>query len=342
MILQGEQERGKGIYYEIDTLDKPIGTGGMGRVYKGRCVNKLTKETKPVAIKFMFEDLPEYAIDRARREASIQLRSDYLVQMLGFIETRDNADNGKIVSHYHIVSELLHGVCLSDVLQGKDTDFEGKKIPYVSEMYQLYRRSPEKFALEIVKHVLSGLMALHDAGYIHRDIDPSNIMLTSDRHIKLIDFGIAKRIEALNDEDDVKYDPCQKERLVGKMKYAAPELVRGDLRRQNKTTDIYAVGILLYQLLCGHLPFEGSMKEVMEMQLNKSLPLDDIANPSLRSIAKQATEKQQERRFQSAYEFRIALDKSKRNKSFDKLSLFLYASLALVGLVVGILIKLLL
>ncbi len=344
MILQGAQEQIEGIYYEIDTTEKPIGIGGMGRVYRGVCVNKSTNEKKPVAIKFMFEDLPEHAVDRARREASIQLRSDNLIQMLGFIETHNFTSNGGTASHYHVVSELLHGVCLSDVLQGKNTDFEGRPILFVQEMYQMYNISREKFAITIVKSVLSALMALHDKGYIHRDIDPSNIMLTSDKHIKLIDFGIAKPIDALTSEDDIKNDPCQKERLVGKMQYAAPELVRSDLAHQDRTTDIYAVGILLYQLLCGHLPFEGSMKDVMEMQLQKPMPLENVANPALRSIIKQATEKNQSKRFQSAFEFRTALDKlssgkSNNSSSFDWVTIATYGSLAIAGVGLGFLVN---
>ena len=84
--LQGETEKRKGIYYQLDSNDSPIGVGGMGQVFKGVCVNERNGATRPVAIKFMFDDLPPHAIERARREASIQLRNDNLVEMLGFIE----------------------------------------------------------------------------------------------------------------------------------------------------------------------------------------------------------------------------------------------------------------
>ena len=83
--LQGEIEKKNGVYYQVDSSDEPIGVGGMGQVYKGICVNERTGATRPVAIKFMFDDLPAQAIERARREASIQLRNDNLVEMLGFI-----------------------------------------------------------------------------------------------------------------------------------------------------------------------------------------------------------------------------------------------------------------
>ena len=100
--LQGESEMRKGIYYQMDSNDSPIGVGGMGQVFKGICVNERTGSTRPVAIKFMFEDLPPHAIERARREASIQLRNDNLVEMLGFIEIAERTPMGEVKMHYQI------------------------------------------------------------------------------------------------------------------------------------------------------------------------------------------------------------------------------------------------
>ena len=177
--LQGKQEKEAGVYYEVDSSSTPIGEGGMGKVYKGKSVNTRTGVTRPVAIKFLFMDLPEQAIERARREASIRLRNDNLIEMLGFIETDEDRD-GKIVKHYHVVSELLHGVSLSDIMQGKCEDPEGKEIPYARKLMNDFQKQPDHFAKTIIKAALSGLMALHDAGYIHRDIDPSNIFITED------------------------------------------------------------------------------------------------------------------------------------------------------------------
>ena len=76
--LQGEQERRNHIYYQVDSSERPIGVGGMGQVFKGFSVDERNGNTRPVAIKFMFSDLPPQAIERARREASIQLRNDNL------------------------------------------------------------------------------------------------------------------------------------------------------------------------------------------------------------------------------------------------------------------------
>ncbi|UVQ21886.1 protein kinase [Bacteroides thetaiotaomicron] len=199
--LQSDIERQKRLYYEFDSSDKPLGEGGMGKVYKGRCVDERTGMYKEVAIKFMFSDLPEHAIERARREASIRLRNDNLVEMLGFIETTEKNVMGEGMKRYHVVSELLEGVMLDDMLQGKTTDQDGNPIPFAEKLYREYQSNPFQFAVTVIRSILSGLMALHDAGYIHRDIDPTNIMVTKKGHIKLIDFGIAKPINTLTTHD---------------------------------------------------------------------------------------------------------------------------------------------
>ena len=125
--LQGDSEKKKGIYYEVDSDSEPIGEGGTGKVYEGRSVNTKTGETRPVAIKFMFADLSEQIVERARRESSIQLRNDNLIEMLGFIET-ESTHNNETQMHYHVVSELLHGVSLTDIFDGKCSDTKGNEI----------------------------------------------------------------------------------------------------------------------------------------------------------------------------------------------------------------------
>lgn len=303
--LQGEIEQEKHLYYEFNTDDEPLGEGGMGKVFKGRCVDERTGIGKDVAIKFMFSDLPSHAIERARREASIQLRNDNLVEMLGFIETVKKDATGTPVRRYHVVSELLEGVMLDDLLQGKTTDQKGNPVPFAEKLYRDYQNNPLLFAVTIIRSVLSGLMALHDACYIHRDIDPTNIMITRNGHIKLIDFGIAKPINTLT--------TCDKSLttagvFMGKPWYAAPELVLGDVKHQNVTTDIYAIGILFYQLYMGARPFEGAHHEVLDMQLHKPMPLRAITRKDVKAVIGKATNKKQELRYQSAAEFRVAVD----------------------------------
>ena len=309
--LQTEAEKRKGIFYQFDTDIPPIGEGGMGKVCEGLCVNEQNGSTRSVAIKFMFDDLPPSAYERARREAEIQLRNDNLVEMLGFIETQDVSPTGDVRKHYHVISELLTGVSLSDILDGKTKDRNREDVPFAVKMLQDYQNDPEHFAQIVVINVLSGLMALHDAGYIHRDIDPSNIMLTTDGHIKLIDFGIAKQMNTLTTGDKAL---TVAGKFMGKPEYAAPELVLGDISHQNQTTDIYAVGILLYQCIVGHTPFEGARHEVLEQQLKAKLPLAVIRNKNLRAVIAKACEKKQELRFQTSSQMRVALENPKSMK----------------------------
>ena len=303
--LQGETEKRKGLYYQLDSGDEPIGVGGMGQVFKGTCVNEHTGATRPVAIKFMFDDLPQHAIERARREASIQLRNDNLVEMLGFIEIAERTQFGDVKMHYHVVSELLTGVSLSDLMEGKTTDRDGVSVPFAEKLLADYQNDSEHFARTVVMNILSGLMALHDAGYIHRDIDPSNIMITQDGHIKLIDFGIAKQMNTLTTNDK---GLTVAGKFLGKPEYAAPELVLGDIQHQNQTTDIYAMGILLYQCIVGHTPFEGPRHEILEHQLKTKLPLTAVHNKQLRKIIAKACEKKQDLRYRTSAQMRVDLE----------------------------------
>lgn len=305
IYIQGELERQKGIHYEVDPTVAPIGEGGMGIVRKGIQVNEVTMTTRPVAIKFLFDDLPPHAIERARREAGIQLRNDNLVEMLGFIEVTTLNPIGEPIKHSHVVSELLYGVSLNDILEGKCQAVDGKEIPFAVKMLHDYQNDPEHFAKVIVMNVLSGLMALHDAGYIHRDIDPTNIMLTEDGHIKLIDFGIAKQMNNLTTSDK---SLTVSGSFMGKPEYASPELALGDVKSQNQTTDIYAVGILLYQCITGHTPFEGARHEVLNKQIHTTVPVKVIKDRKLRDVISIACDKKQELRYQSAAQMRVALE----------------------------------
>lgn len=319
MRLQGDSEKKKGIYYQVDSSEEPIGIGGMGRVFKGVCINEKTGTSKPVAIKFMYDDLPAQAVERARREASIQLRNDNLIEMLGFIEQKSKNALGEPVMHYHVVSELLTGVSLADLLDGKTTDRDGNTVEFAVKMRQLFEKDSEHFAKRIVISVLSGVMALHDAGYIHRDIDPTNIMLTNDGHIKLIDFGIAKQMNLLTTGDR---GLTISGAFMGKPEFAAPELILGDIKQHNQTTDIYAIGILLYQCITGHTPFSGARHEIMEKQLKSKISVNAVKNKGLRKIILKACEKKQDQRYQSSAQMRVALESIEHESSnitFEKI-----------------------
>lgn len=267
--IYGNKEQSAGIYYEVNTNESPLGVGGMGQVFRGVRVDNKTGMRREVAIKFLFDDLPMASIERSRREASIQISNDNLVEMLGFIEMGESDSNKR----FHVVSELLRGVMLFDLLKGKTVDNQDNVIEYAVDLLNLYNSDRAAFAILITKSILSGIMALHDNGYIHRDIDPSNVMVTSDRKIKLIDFGISKQLSTLNTEDHQLTTAGQ---FMGKAAYAAPELAIGDLDHQNETTDVYAIGIMLYQFMTGGLPFEGPTHEVLQMQINSKMPLHNV------------------------------------------------------------------
>lgn len=296
------------VYYEFDPEVAPLGEGGMGRVFRGIRVERKgdNYEARDVAIKVLFDDLPESAIKRSRREASIRLKNDNLVEMIDFLEINEENVYGQVLAkHYHVISELLNGVNVDELLEGNVANHDGTPNPFAQELLAMSRQYPAHFAGTVLRSILSGIMALHDAGYIHRDIDPSNIMITSDGKIKLIDFGIARQINALGTKDKQLTSSGQ---FIGKTHYASPELLLGDINHQNFTTDVYALGIVLFQLAVGHLPFDGPTHEVYDMQLKKDLPLKEVEDRTLRKIIKKATEKKQDKRYRTATEFRVDLD----------------------------------
>lgn len=337
--IQGEDERQKGIYYEYNPSDTLLGKGGMGKVYRGWLCSESTNQRREVAIKFLYSDLPAHVIARARREAAVQLRNDNLIEMLGFVETSGKDEIGQTVVRYHVISEYLHGVTLDKLLEGDVCDHKGNVIPFAQELYGKYLNDSYSFALTIVRNLLSGLMALHDGGYIHRDIDPSNIMVTSTGKIKLIDYGIVKKIIGNNTEESSYTVEGQ---FIGKPKYAAPELVRGLVDSQNSTTDLYAVGILLYQLLVGKVPFDGEMAEVLEMQLVKKIPFRNVKQKQIKDVIKRATQKRRSQRYQSAAEFRIAVDKlvplqyPAETLDIKTIGISVGSGAALIGIILGI------
>lgn len=337
--LQGDAEKRSGIYYEYDVDATPLGEGGMGRVFKGFRVVERTGERMPVAIKAIYDNIPERVVERARREANIQLDNDNLIRMYGFVETISHYEGGtKSKVHYHVIMELLVGVTLEDIMNGVTSDQNGMQIPFAAELYSQYTQNRNAAVVRIMKSILSGLMALHDKGYIHRDIDPSNVMVTIDGKIKLIDFGICKQIVSLESLDKALTATGV---FMGKVNYAAPELVLGDVKSQSYTTDIYALGILLYQLCAGHLPFSGTDQDILSANLRSSLPMKDIRGNDFKRIIRKATEKIQSKRYASVAEMRVDLERvSIIKKELESKKIVTYvgtAAIALSLLICGIL-----
>ncbi|MGV8135179.1 MAG: protein kinase [Mangrovibacterium sp.] len=286
-------------YYEFDPESSILGRGGMGVVFKGRLVHSDTNKYEFVAIKVLFKDLAEESVLRAKREASIKIVHEHVVRMYDFIETRDLEDKPR----YHVISEYLEGETLSEVL--KKGSFSWLE------------------SLKVTKEILSGLCILHDKGFIHRDIDPSNVMICTEgeqKKTKLIDFGIAKQIsEYHNDFQQGTLDG----KFIGKVNYASPEQVQGWHWLMNSTSDIYSVGVLLFELITGKLPYTGKTYEIIQGHLNRPVPLDEISSVSekkkdtegLRYVIRKATNKDQKRRYQTASEFITDIEKVQKGMS---------------------------
>lgn len=307
--LQGFEEKQKGIYYEYDSGISPLGEGAMGRVYKGYRVEENTGSRVPVAIKAIYENIPDRVIERARREASVRIDSPFLLKMYGFIEMpTSSVINGQTIriTRYFVVMELLTGVTLYDLIQGVTCDGDGHTIQEIKKIHDEYVVNKYPTIQDLMSKVLCGVYALHAANYIHRDIDPSNIMITADGQVKLIDFGICKPIKTLGTVDS---NLTATGVFMGKVNYAAPELVIGDVAHQNPSTDIYALGILLFQMCTGKLPFSGDDNDVLLCQMRKPLPLREIEQRSLRKIVNRATQKSQSQRYTSAGEMLEDLEK---------------------------------
>lgn len=308
MILQGEREKRDHIYYEFDKTRAPIGVGGMGIVYQGVMVHELSGMTRNVAIKEVQTDADstqrQALIDQAEREASIRLMNDNLVEMIDFVQIEEKRFNS-VKKKYYVISELLHGVSLDKLLAGDYTDFEGKTVLYAQEIGKRYALDREDTAGLIVRNILSGVMALHDKGFLHRDIDPSNIMITDEGKIKILDFGIAKKHNRLSQEED----GLQREgAFVGKVEYAAPELINGDVSAQDFSTDIYSIGVVFYKLITGKLPFEGNRFEIIKGHQHRKPDLSGIKSAKYKAIIAKAMQKNPGRRYRSAAEMRVALD----------------------------------
>jgi len=272
--LQSERDRIERRYYEYDPETDKLGEGGMGIVYKGRLCYIDTGKTKVVAIKALNPDLPNEVIERARKEAGIKIFHDNLILMLDFL-----SKNGR----YYVISEYLEGETLDKRL---------------ARAIQL--SVPE--ALNIIKNVLLGLSALHDRNFVHRDIDPSNIMICTDGRIKIIDLGVVKDLSVTGHRQTMFGQ------FIGKYEYASSEQLAGLQELVKQTSDIYSTGIVLYELVTGRLPFTGTIDEIVKGHREKPIPLDSIPDKKLQDIIGKATNKTGEKRYRSVYEFIAAIE----------------------------------
>ena len=180
-------------------------------------------------------------------DATPELRQRFLVEARSGVLNHQNIvtvyDFGEQDGNPYIVMEYLHGDSLEKVLRG------AKPLTLVEK-------------LEIVRQVCQGLGYAHHKGVVHRDIKPANVMVLPDGHIKIVDFGIA-RLESTSGH-------TQTGAVIGTFHYISPERLKGD--PSDGRADIWAIGIVLYQMLTGVLPFAGEDVSALHKVVNEAFP----------------------------------------------------------------------
>ncbi|WP_242395580.1 protein kinase domain-containing protein [Anaeromyxobacter oryzisoli] len=263
-----------------------IGEGGMGAVYKAEHI----RMGKALAVKILRGDFARDPAATARFKAEAQI-----VSRLSHPHTIAVFDFGEIeaLGGFYLAMEYVPGKDLALALRDE-------------------QRFPEPRAVEIGQQILGSLAEAHEAGIVHRDMKPGNVMLMQTRpgedFAKVLDFGIAK----LRDEGPGSSTTTTTTvgAIVGTPSYLAPEQARGD--GVDARSDLYAVGCLLYELVAGRPPFTApSPMAVVAAHLHEAPPpLLDVAPGTSRAFAEivhRALQKRPADRFQSADEFRAAL-----------------------------------
>jgi eukaryotic-like serine/threonine-protein kinase len=171
---------------------------------------------------------------------------------------------------------------------------------------------PEKQVLELGKQLAEGLAAAHAQGVIHRDLKPSNLRITPEGRLKILDFGIAVMYRTGATADETMTGTQAGTGLMGTLSYMAPEQLRGEL--PDARTDIFAAGVLLYEMCTGRRPFAGQQTtRIVEAILGpppvSPRALNGKVSSTLENIILKALDKEPERRFQSAKELRVDLER---------------------------------
>ena len=269
------------------TILEPLGSGGMGEVYRARD-NRLKRE---VAIKVLPERLAqdENALSMFEREAQS-------VAALSHPNILAIHDFGNEEGLSFAVMELLNG----ETLRGRMDDV----------------RIPPRKAVEIALQIASGLSAAHARGIIHRDLKPDNIFMTSDGLVKILDFGLALRRRAEPAPQDsvtaaLSFVEQNQGQIVGTIGYMSPEQIRG--KSVDQRTDIFSLGVVLCEMLWGERPFLGeSSADVIGAILSEEPQLISTQNvaisPGLERIVIRCLEKNVNERFQTVKDLRFALE----------------------------------
>ena len=279
--------------YEIRSL---LGAGGMGEVYLG---HDLTLQRK-VALKVLRPDLTakKDLLQRFEREA--------------FAASRLNHPN--ILTIFEIVREDEYHFIVTEFVDGES-------------LGQHIQRAPFKLLeiLEIGIQIASALAAAHAAGIMHRDIKPDNIMLRNDRLVKVLDFGMAK----LSEQEEVDQDtqvPAETLRItkpgmvMGTPHYMSPEQARG--LPMDSRSDIWSLGVVLYVMVTGHLPFRGkTLSDVIASILTREPPILASYMPEvpdeLERIITKALRKERDERYQLVKDLGLDLKTLKQRLEFE-------------------------
>lgn len=303
-IIDDKDKRYK---YIVDKSLPAIGKGGMGSVFRGVRIDTTDpSRKKDVAIKFLHKGLDNLAVERERRTANVMIQSPNVVEMLGFVTMTVNTEEGP-TQRYFVVSELLNGVSLLNLVKGVTKDISGKDFDFAKLMFQRFNIDRTQFIIDVTGEVLKGLADIHKAGYIHRDIDPSNVMLTDKGEIKIIDFGISKKIDGTAKTDVALTNSGSG---MGKAVYSSPEVLSGQLDAQNASSDLYSVGIMIYALAVGRTPFSGTLTEIMVKKVTTPVPVGNIENKKLQKIVRTSTDNKQSKRYKNADQFLAELEKA--------------------------------
>lgn len=250
-------------------LIEQIDSGGSAYIYKA--MDEKTKQI--VAVKVLKPELTENEefVQRFKKEvqAAAKLRHANIIRAYdaGF-------DNGT----YYIVMDLIEGKTLKNLINANGP-------------------LPVKYAVAVAKKLCLALEYAHVKGFVHRDIKPHNVMVDTTGEPFIADFGIARNIaqNTITAEEDS---------VMGSVHYFSPEQARGE--RVDKRSDIYSLGILLYEMLCGHVPFDADTSVAIALKhINDPMPnvRDTVPNvpESLNKIIQKATQKDKHFRYKSAF-----------------------------------------
>ena len=268
------------------TLTAPLGSGGMGEVYRAHDA-RLDRE---VAVKVLPPAMAQDAGAMARFEA--EARAVAALSHPNIVAIFDVDTEGDTA---YVVTELLEGDTLADLL------IEGP-LPY---------RKASDYAREIAL----GLAAAHDKGIVHRDVKPANIFVTTDGRVKLLDFGLAKASALMSgtQSDSVQATVIGTEpgTILGTVGYMAPEQVRGDVA--DARSDIFSLGSVFFEMLDGRPTFRrDTSAETMTAILREEPPAPASSAQqlprSLERVVRHCLEKRAEDRFQTARDLAFAID----------------------------------